>query len=382
MSEVIYYTSDETGAPALTSTAGDMVGLLDACLVNGFNSKTVLAATVASAVCTVQISAHGYLAGRKLLFAGFDTTALNGVKKIAVVDANHVSFPCVGVADQTATGTVTARRAPLGWTKAFGSTTTGIYSRPDVAASAYALRIDDTTTDGYTQASAVLGATGFSTYTERFPTAVQNADGIACAYWNRAGSGAAVRWVLVGDGTSFYLFSDFDSSQHFLTPKGFGDLVSFKVGDAYNAFLGGSNAKNSNLFLSGLTWGSTITVPTNGYGWVAHDYSGFAQSIPISNVCKGSSPMGGGSMFAFPNPVDNGLVFEERCVVMEANTVLRGVPRGCYPGVAEPLAAMGVAFQGITFTANSKDWLAVVFEANGSTGVSGSALLDLTGPWQ
>lgn len=39
--EVFLLRSTDTGAPTLNGTAGSLIALLDACLVNGYNSKTV-----------------------------------------------------------------------------------------------------------------------------------------------------------------------------------------------------------------------------------------------------------------------------------------------------------------------------------------------------
>ncbi len=53
---VKYYDSTMSGAPSLSGTAGALVGVLDACLVDGFGSVTVDSLTVASNVATATIS--------------------------------------------------------------------------------------------------------------------------------------------------------------------------------------------------------------------------------------------------------------------------------------------------------------------------------------
>lgn len=388
MSEVIYYTSDEVGAPALTSTAGSLISVLDACLVNGFNAKAVIAASTAGGVCTLQVSMHNYSNGRKVLVAGLTTGSLNGVKKITVVDANNISYPAVGVADGAQAGTATVKRAPLAWTKLFGDAFTGMYQRGDVTASGYCLRIDDSTAnaaDGFSRAAAVLAPTDFNTYTDRFPLAVQNQDAQPQIFWTRGISGAADHWTLVGDGTTFYFFAKGNSSDGlgFQAPRGFGDLISVVPGDTHNAFIGGDVSRNSPQFLSGRVQPAGPLDTTTGAGaFVARDYSGYVPSTFISNLGKGTYPMGGSNQPMFPSPANNGFSIETRSLVVERSISINAVLRGYYPGLAEPVAYLPGAFQNHIFSVAGKDYLTVVFQANSNVNTSGAALFDITGPWQ
>ena len=47
MSNVVYFTSTMSGAPTLTNTAGSLIGILDACLVDGLGSVTLDSLVVA-----------------------------------------------------------------------------------------------------------------------------------------------------------------------------------------------------------------------------------------------------------------------------------------------------------------------------------------------
>ena len=78
---VKYFHSGMTGAPQISNNWGDLVTMLDACLVNGFNSKSVTSLTVTDGVATATASAHGYTSGKKVAMSGAATSALNGVKK-------------------------------------------------------------------------------------------------------------------------------------------------------------------------------------------------------------------------------------------------------------------------------------------------------------
>ena len=42
---VVWFDSSETGAPVLNNAAGRLIGVLDACLITGFNTKAVTITT-------------------------------------------------------------------------------------------------------------------------------------------------------------------------------------------------------------------------------------------------------------------------------------------------------------------------------------------------
>ena len=48
-----YFESTDAGAPTLNNAVGSMIAVLDACLITGYNSKSVASITVASGVATV-----------------------------------------------------------------------------------------------------------------------------------------------------------------------------------------------------------------------------------------------------------------------------------------------------------------------------------------
>src|SRR5262245_46103659 len=133
--EVIWYDSAEAGAPVLNNAAGSLLAVLEACLVNGFNLKTVTI-NVAGGVATASCNAHGFTtaAGKLILIAGATPAALNGLKQPSVIDANTFTFAAPGVPDGAATGAITAKRAPLGWTKVYAGANKGVFKSSDVTA--------------------------------------------------------------------------------------------------------------------------------------------------------------------------------------------------------------------------------------------------------
>jgi hypothetical protein len=199
MNTVVWYDSDETGAPTLNNVAGSAIGVLDACLVNGFNAKSVTSLVVASGVATATISAHGYGVGRMVEFAGATPSGLNGRKKILSATNNTVTFDATGITDQTATGTITAKRSPLGWAKTYAGTNKAAYSRTDPAATAMMLRVVDDGTSNY-WARAVMYETMSDVDTGTGST-YTSYDGTGGHYiYKGVNDATAKKWILIGDG--------------------------------------------------------------------------------------------------------------------------------------------------------------------------------------
>lgn len=393
--EIVYYDSSQTGAPVLNNANGALVGLLDACLVNGFNSKSVTSIVVASGIATVTVSAHGYVAGagRMLDLAGVTGgptgfALLNGRKKVLTIgSANTFTVDATGVSPGTATGTITCKVSPLGWVKQYSGTNKAMYRRSDVAATAMLLRIDDTgagiAAATYARALMVETASDVDTYTGPAPTVAQLAG--PGQYWSKgANSAGAKNWVLVGDGRTFYFFSE-DPSYAFanfgLCAMGFGDLVSYRASDPYRAFIAGPFQVGLNTCAFNT---SPITIaPSNASAVVSRPYSQIGTAVFLGAVSASASTQVPGSAGpVFPSPVDNGLILQRPLVVIELSVPFSNPPRGEYPGVALALANVGnvldrvVLNNPIGFTG---DLLSVAVVAGGT---KGCMFFDLTGPWQ
>ncbi|MBL0320610.1 MAG: hypothetical protein IPP74_15140 [Alphaproteobacteria bacterium] len=116
---VRYYDSTMSGAPQTTTSTGTFIPVLIACLQDGFGSVTVNSLVVASNVATATVSAGHQFAmvgstGPVIRISGASPSGLNGDWRITVVDSTHFTFTTTGISDQTATGTISAKRAPAG----------------------------------------------------------------------------------------------------------------------------------------------------------------------------------------------------------------------------------------------------------------------------
>ena len=80
---VKYFSSGMVGAPQIANNWGDLVTMLDACLVNGFALKAIDSLTFANGVATASITAgHAYLRDQVVLIAGADQPEYNGLFRV------------------------------------------------------------------------------------------------------------------------------------------------------------------------------------------------------------------------------------------------------------------------------------------------------------
>ena len=108
---VKHFHSDMLNAPVLSGTAGSLISVLDACLVNGFDLKSATGLVVAGGVATLSFSGtHSATVGSVILVAGSSITALNGEQKVTEVASGVVRF-ATDEADATASGTITFKMA-------------------------------------------------------------------------------------------------------------------------------------------------------------------------------------------------------------------------------------------------------------------------------
>ena len=241
MSEVIYYTSDEVGAPSFSTAVGAFTSLLDACLVNGFNARTVTI-SVTGEVATATASGHGYLADRKLLIEGAANGSLNGVKRISTVpSSNEFTFPAPGVADGTALGTITSKRAPLGWDIRHTATNKRVYGRTEPGRNDDVLFVDNTAA-GSVKYGGAASATDVDTRVEPY-----GSDSNDWSY-TTASTASPVMWVLVGDGRAFYLINRSaatPTANQGMAASYFGDLIALRPDDNWCCGVHGANTAGS-----------------------------------------------------------------------------------------------------------------------------------------
>lgn len=380
------YTSLMTSAPSLTGQVGTLVALLDACLVNGFNTKSVTSAVQTAGVATVTATAHGYNVNDVVAISGANEAAWNDEFRVLTAATNSFTFAIPSGTTSPATGTLSAKIAPLGWTKPFSGTNKAAYL-PQIAYCQNYLRVlDDSTTPtsangrwakvrGYETMSDVDTGTGL------FPTTAQVTN--ALSVLKSSSSDATARhWWLVGDGGIFYC-GTFWHSGYLTAASGylFGDIASLRAGDAYSTMLCAdaidtlpSNPGGSSTFTTLVQYN---TVQAGKYCARPHTQLGSAVAAGMIGDNAISSAIGYGGI-TYPHPPDNGLLFAPVGVVESSIVRSRALPGFYQPLHITPLAYLDLVaglpdFPGRTFQA---------FDLAYGASNRAQCLIDLTGAWR
>ena len=200
---VKFFRSTMPGAPVLRGQVGSLIALLDACLVNGWGSQTASSVTIADGVATATFpSDHAAAVEAVVLVAGASTPAgLNGEQKVIAVEPNKIKW-ATDEADGTATGTITVKMAPAGWSKVFSDTNLAVYKSDNPQAHGQFLRVDDAATT-FARVVAYENMTAVSTGTGPFPTNTQRSGGF---YWGKSTTAGAfdIPWDVAADSRAFY----------------------------------------------------------------------------------------------------------------------------------------------------------------------------------
>jgi len=386
MTSVKYFHSAMTGAPVLSGTAGSLIAVLDACLVNGFGLQTASAVTVAGGVATATFpSGHPFEPDAIALFAGAMPAGLNGEKRILSATTNAVTFDAAGVADGAATGTITAKLAAAGWAKEFSGTNLAAYRATDVEGTRMFLRVDDTSA---TDARVVgyVSMTDINTGVDPFPNSTQASGG---GWWPKAsGGGVTARaWTVAVDGKDFKLHihnyaADVGSLYHGTAGViwGFGDFVPCKSGDGYACGLQ-CNSTNTTSSQNAMEYCSSSSPQAGIY--VPRSYTGVSGSIaatsaPVEYFSGGhSGSTNHPTAPAYPNGPDNGLVLSKK-MILEPSVCRRGYSRGLYV-VPQNCHASFSWRQKIELA--GRKLLAIKCGNQTGNGSVGVAFIDITGPW-
>ena len=389
---VKHFVSDQmAGAPALSGTAGAMIGVLDACLVNGFDLKTLVSLAVAGGVATATwTGTHSATPDSVVLIDGVTgaLTALNGEQKVIATTATTLTF-ATAAADGTASGTITMKMAPAGWEKVYTGTNKAVYRALDVAGTRMYLRVDDTNTTfsrvvGYETMSDVDTGAG------PFPTAAQISGG---GYWikSSAANATANKWALCADTRFFYWHpmphvNTNPLAQNGIT-RGFGDPNALNPGgDAYACVL------NYAASASYSDQNGQFDNPTaSAYNAMPRDYTGVGSSaLHLTLPYTGGTTLSGndGTFGTFPSEVDGSLILSRRYITVAAGRP----PRANLPGLLHvPQSGAWNSFKmadkadGTGALAGRKLLALSPSSSIGNTSAAantGVSFVDITGPWR
>ena len=269
------YRWDDPGAPVLSNpSAGSLIGVLDACLVNGYGTKPA-----------------------------------------------------------------------AGWTKEFSGTNLAAYRQG--AGSMCYLRVNDGTGSFKATARGYESMTDVNTGTNGFPTAAQLVDGVYIAIGIDM-TAANKPWIVVANNKRFYLWvgaskltaaSALSASTTWQGLFFFGDIVSFRPGDAYCCQIAGSDSASTATERFGI--GGSIS-GVNAGCFIARNA---AQAVGAINNnrsfdyygAKASATMGSSTCVPYPDPISGGLNLSR---VHVSNGIATVGVRGRMPGMFAPLNAL------------------------------------------
>lgn len=368
-----WFSSKQLGAPQMNGAAGSngqMLQILDDCLINGFGQQLVSSVTKTATTVTFNYGlTHGYLDKQLLRVSGADDVLLNGNHRIVSKTTNSVT---ISVSDITlTTGAISTRVAPLGWESVFGSTDPlkRAYRSFNEQGTRTVLYLDMSlpTGNGYNATSppkramvtlcqnmTTLG-TPINDYTEIVNNKPAAANG--SLFWNQKSlnsktgavtSASNSSWVIYGNKDYFIFFNGWQShvsqdGSDYRSMYGFGDFASAAGDDdRYNCFLFATNSPDdkANIYSSNggevstytktfdsalsqdwYTNAGLIIKKTDGSGDVAWFVPSAHAYFSLSSSAFAAS---GSGIIPYPNPSNNALIVKP-IEVMQLNNTMRGI---------------------------------------------------------
>ena len=392
---VKFFSSTMLNAPKINGTKGPVISVLDACLIDGWGLTTVDSLSVSNNVATANISAgHGFVKWQVIQVAGATPSGLNGEHRVTEVTTNTVKFEVSGVANGTATGTITLKVAPLGWIKAHAGTNKAAYQIDTTKypqASTCLIRFDDSLSNYNTRLAGFTAMTSVDAGTGQFPTDGQSSGGLWLLKCESASASAYRPWFLVGDGRMFYFgIANYTDSATYGGPcwAAFGEFQSVTSGDVFDFVVAGNYPYDQQ---PSPDQSYTFCNASRGdYQYLACSYDGISQSARFTARSWPTSYSGSGEAsapLAYPNGPNNGLYLCPLEIMENGSYGFHH--RGTYPGVLMLPHRLNNRIVPDRQTAVLDDAIAgfegkvVGFFPTPYSGDSrGVVAFDLTGPWE
>lgn len=380
------YDSTMLGAPVLSGTAGSRKSLLKACLIDGFGASGVISLAVSGGVATATFAAaHPYKRDVTMAVTGATPAGLNGNKRVLSVTSTTASFDATGIADGSASGTITAKVAGAGWIEAFAGTNLTALKPSVPEATGMLLRVDDTGTTsarvrGYESMTDINSGVG------PIPTDAMLSGG---GYWDASdvASAAARPWVLVADERGFHLAIAPGSSGYYCVRYA-GDIASDKSGDAWGWMLSAGTIYLGDSSTTSTACNALAGRSARAGAYLARSYAGIggavqAQRVGVAQNGAGTEVYSGTANYSLLsaglNPANNGLLLTP-CELIHLGR------RGTIPGLWHARCDLSSTIEHGSVVDGTDDLSGrrlLTLRVGGAAGSSfGAIFLDLTGPWK
>lgn len=363
---VKWFHSGMADAVQQNGAAGNLIQILDSCLVDGFSTRTPDSISVSGGVATVSISAgNPYEKHAVITIGGASDVALNSEWKIDTSAASSFTFLCPGVADGTVSG-ASIKRAGGGWGKPFSGTNKAAYQSANLNSTQLYLRVDD----GYSTYALVRGyenMTGVDTGTGPFPTFTQLSE----LNW-RIPKASGLDWTVITDGQFAWILVTANSNTVYARLMHcFGDIVPLLQSDKYHCLMAATE---------GVSTFGTNNAGGNASGAArafarGHSQVGGAIYNESAAVFSGTTTWTG----AIPenNAIDGGVRLGGE-IYISTGTVAAQL-RGKIPGARSSLEKI-VGNDLAIFEVDGEVLLCVYTSTGGSAKTI--ALFDIKGPWR
>lgn len=403
---VKYFFSEMDGSSAINGTAGSLIDVLDACLVNGFGQQSATI-SVSAGIATVvlnNVNSNPFLTHTVALVTGASPSGLNGEKRVLSRTAAGFTFDASGISNGAATGTINVRMAPAGWTKPFNKTNVAVYRSPNVQSSRCFLRVDDTQ-GRFARVRSFESMVDVDSGVGPCPRDSQVSGGLFWLKSNSATTGGRA-WTVIADDRCVYVKINCHGSSGHLSgvTYGAGDFIPSRSSDAFAFFVFGASvddSASSSRRAYGLARSNYAGFSTENTGfYIQKSFTGIGASVPggkyqESHAIRTNSAADGYSGdlasggFSFPNGPDNTLVIS-RYGVFEGLVEFSNIAlaqRGTLPG-AKFIVANSDSFLSVSpltileDTLLDRKLLLVFGSTPSSSQIDETAYaFDITGPW-
>lgn len=311
-----FFHSGMTGAPTNTSAAGSTLEIIRACLVTGFNLRSVVSASVSGGVMTLNYAApHGY--EDKVLIRLDGAVGGSIVQRVTTAaGASSLTIPAPGFADGAVSGTLSTRVAPADWEEVFTAAGVGVFrsKQVGVGCTRFFYRVADAAAGNIRMLRGYEDMTDVNTGTGLFPTLTQEpGDG---RFISRPTSATPQPWAFIADQRTVYFFLA-TSSAVSNQPVFFGDEQPLSAVD---------------LFLASLITSPSLSQATDRFR--PRIAAGTGTAVPGTQRSLFGSWVG-----AYPSPVGGGMVFVRPVLTHDttSTSALRGIMRGLMHCSAMPV---------------------------------------------